>query len=93
MVMSRSFTPFGGHVNLPTSAVFTAKPTPASRRSSLHFTPKEGATFSHSWPSLASRVSLRAAISLYLVSSLPIRSEVCQHLLSLKVCAHSMRQG
>ena len=87
--MSRSFNPLGRLVNLLTRFDLMAKPTPASRRSSL-LRPLQKKVYpalaSVSCPSFASLVSLRAAMwMLYLSSSLATSAVLLSGLSALEL--------
>ena len=94
-VIRRSLMPFDNPVSFLTRSDLMAKPTPASRLSSLlrplQKNVKPAPTYLKS-PISAKRVSLRAAISIpYLPSSLPTRAVLCCGLsdpaLSIRVSA------
>ena len=92
MVIILSLIPWGRLLSLFTSSFLTAKPTPASRRSSLARPLQKNvkpAPASLSCPSSARRVSLRAAMStLYLARSRPTSAVL---LSGLFACALSNR--
>lgn len=93
--------PSGDSASLSTIDDYIAKPTPNFPFFfSFNSAPKESitCTLSQSWPSPASQISLKAAVSiLYLANSLLIRTVRLSGLffsfgLCPVVCAHSMRQ-